>query len=127
MTTLSEGLPDAKTLQALEEKYDPEVRFRPLLAPASWIVPALLFVLSCFHYYTAGFGLLQETLHRGIHMSFVLGLIFLVFAFSKSQQGRARPSTLLAPGGVPLQDWALGAIAAVVLAIVLAPGARIRE
>ena len=50
MTTLSEGLPDAKTLQALEEKYDPEVRFRPLLPPASWIVPVLLFVLSCFHY-----------------------------------------------------------------------------
>ena len=34
---------------------------------------SLLFGLSCFHYYTAGFGLLQETLHRGIHIACVLG------------------------------------------------------
>ena len=38
-----------------------------------WIVAALLFALSCFHYYTAGFGLLRETTHRGIHLAFVLG------------------------------------------------------
>ena len=48
---------------------------------------SLLFGLSCFHYYTAGFGLLQETLHRGIHIACVLGLIFLVFSWS--QKGNA--------------------------------------
>ena len=41
---------------------------------------ALLIALSCFHYYTAGFGLLRETTHRGVHLAFVLGLIFIVFA-----------------------------------------------
>ena len=40
---------------------------------------ALLLALSLFHAYTAGFGLLPETTHRGIHMAFVIGLIFLVF------------------------------------------------
>ena len=53
-----------KTIE-LEEKYDPEMRFRPLLPPASLVVGGLLIVLSCFHYYTAGFGLLRETTHRG--------------------------------------------------------------
>ena len=76
MTTL---LPDDKTLLALEQKFDPEMRFRPLTAGAATVVGALLIVLSLFHYYTAGFGLLQEVTHRGVHLAFVLGLIFLVF------------------------------------------------
>ena len=70
---------DSRALQELEEKFDPEMRFRPLLPPASWIVPALLVALSLFHYDTAGFGLLQEVTHCGVHLAFVLGLIFLVF------------------------------------------------
>ena len=32
----------------------------------------------------AGFGLLQETTHRGVHLAFVLGLIFLVFPHAKA-------------------------------------------
>ena len=47
----------------------------------NYLVPlALLFVLSCFHYYTAGFGLLPEVTHRGIHLAFVLGLSFLLLS-----------------------------------------------
>jgi TRAP transporter 4TM/12TM fusion protein len=99
---------DEAKLQELEEKFDPEMRFRPALPPASTVIKWLLIVLSCFHYYTAGFGLLREATHRGIHLAFVLGLIFLVFAFSKKGQGVQRPPSLLAPGGVPLVDWLLG-------------------
>ncbi|MBM3572408.1 MAG: TRAP transporter permease, partial [Alphaproteobacteria bacterium] len=108
----SPSLLDERAARALEEKYDPEVRFRPLLPPAAWLVAALLFGLSSFHYYTAGFGLLQETFHRGIHMACVIGLVFLVFARAKHLQAVARPSSLLTPGGVPLYDWALAATAA---------------
>ena len=86
MTTAAD-LDDA-TIQRLESELDPEMRFRPLLPVAGWIVAALLFGLSCFHYYTAGFGLLQETLHRGIHISCVLGLIFLVFSWSQKNNAR---------------------------------------
>jgi len=109
---------DEKKLQELEEKFDPEMRFRPTVPPASVIVKWLLIALSCFHYYTAGFGLLRETTHRGVHLAFVLGLIFLVFAArKKSLEQPARPS-VLAPGGVPLVDWLLGlACAASVLYI----------
>ena len=64
-------LPDDKKLQELEEKFDPEMRFRATVPPATQIVKWLLIVLSCFHYYTAGFGLLRETTHRSVHMSFV--------------------------------------------------------
>ncbi len=91
--------------RALEEKFDPEMRFRPVVQPAALIVAALLFVLSCFHFYTAGFGLLRETTHRGVHMAFVLGLVFLVFPLRKSMLEREPKSGPLAPGGVPLYDW----------------------
>lgn len=102
-TALDEG-----KLQELEEKFDPEMRFRPTVPPASTVVKWLLVALSCFHYYTAGFGLLREATHRGVHLAFVLGLIFLVFAATKKAHDRAAKSSWLSPGGVPLVDWLLG-------------------
>ena len=82
-TKLDEVANTPKDLAELEAELDPEMSFRPLLPRAGWLVAGLLFVLSAFHYYTAGFGLLPETTHRGIHMAFVLGLIFLVFSATK--------------------------------------------
>jgi TRAP transporter 4TM/12TM fusion protein len=109
---------DESKLQELEEKFDPEMRFRPTVPPASQIVKWLLIALSCFHYYTAGFGLLRETTHRGVHLAFVLGLIFLVFAASKKSHDAEYRNSWLSPGGVPLVDWLLGlACAASVLYI----------
>jgi TRAP-type uncharacterized transport system fused permease subunit len=70
---------DERQLQELEEKFDPEMRFRPLTKWAATAVGGLLLLLSAFHYYTAGFGLLNEATHRGVHLALVLGLIFLVF------------------------------------------------
>lgn len=99
---------DMRDLQELEEKFDPEMRFRPTLPPASVIVKWLLVILSGFHYYTAGFGLLRETTHRGVHLAFVLGLIFLVFAAFKSDASTTVSKSRLSIGGVPLVDWLLG-------------------
>ncbi len=99
---------DMRDLQELEEKFDPEMRFRPTLPPASVIVKWLLVILSGFHYYTAGFGLLRETTHRGVHLAFVLGLIFLVFAAFKSDADTTVSKSRLSIGGVPLVDWLLG-------------------
>ncbi len=111
-------LPDDHTLQELERKFDPEMRFRPLASTAAFIVGALLLALSVFHYYTAGFGLLQEVTHRGVHLAFVLGLIFLVFPARQALLERAGVSSWHAPGGVPLLDWLLAAaVAAAVLYI----------
>lgn len=98
-------------LQKLEAELDPEMRFRPLLPAAGWLVGGALFVLSCFHYYTAGFGLLPETTHRGIHIAFVLGLIFLVFSWSKKANLAPPRRGLLRPLGIGLHDWAMSILA----------------
>jgi TRAP transporter 4TM/12TM fusion protein len=117
-TPAATALPDDKTLAELEAKFDPEMRFRPLHEGAALVVGGLLLLLSVFHYYTAGFGLLQEVTHRGVHLAFVLGLIFLVFPARKA--GLLQPSAKAwhHPGGVPLLDVALAlAVAASVLYI----------
>src|SRR5215218_7479033 len=106
MSTVTEIDPSA--LAQLEEKFDPEMRFRPTVPPATYVVKWLLIALSCFHYYTAGFGLLRETTHRGVHMAFVLGLIFLVFAASKKSLEQPPQRGAFYIGGVPLVDWLLG-------------------
>ena len=102
-----------KTPEELEAELDPEMQFRPLTPSAGWVVSALLLILSFFHYYTAGFGLLRETTHRGIHMAFVIGLIFLVFSAAKHRQSRAQPHSALSPLGIPLYDWLLAIGAAI--------------
>src|SRR6478609_3176541 len=96
---------DGASIQKLEAELDPEMRFRPLLPAAGWFVAFALFGLSCFHYYTAGFGLLQETLHRGIHISCVLGLIFLVFSWSQRSNATTPKPGLLSPLGIGIIDW----------------------
>lgn len=105
--------PSEDERRRLEEKFDPEVRFRSLRPGVAAIVSVLLFALSLFHYYTAGFGLLREVTHRGIHMAFVLALIFLVFSATERTREKLFESSLWRPGGVPLYDWLL-ALAAVV-------------
>jgi TRAP transporter 4TM/12TM fusion protein len=106
---LTTALPDDRQLAELEQKFDPEMRFRPLASPATAVVAGLLIALSSFHYYTAGFGLLQEATHRGVHLAFVLGLIFLVFPHRAALLGVAARHRLAAPGGVPWFDWLLAA------------------
>jgi TRAP transporter 4TM/12TM fusion protein len=105
--------PDAEELARLEEELDPEMQFRKVPESTRLLVGSLLLVLSLFHYYTAGFGLLREVTHRGIHLAFVLGLIFLVFAARHEDGKTARASSALRPGGIPLADWLMAAAAAV--------------
>ncbi|MGQ7793068.1 TRAP transporter permease [Faunimonas sp. B44] len=104
---------DEAKAKELEERFDPEVQFRPLGRAAGWIAAILLFSLSVFHYYTAGFGLLREVTHRGVHMAFVLALIFIVFAATKSGRKVLRTSTWYRPAGISLLDWALAILAVI--------------
>ncbi|MDA7001687.1 TRAP transporter large permease subunit, partial [Agrobacterium salinitolerans] len=106
---------DEAHARELEEQFDAEIRFRRLAPLAARMVGVLLIALSIFHYYTAGFGLLSEVMHRGIHLSFVLGLIFLVFPVSRRGYGEVAASSVLRPLGISLFDWALaiGAVVAV--------------
>lgn len=112
---MSTALPNQSVteLQKLEEELDPEMAFRKLPERTGLIVGALLLALSIFHYYTAGFGLLREVTHRGMHLAFVIGLIFLVFSATKKDGASVHPSTALRPGGLPLIDWIFAGLAAI--------------
>ena len=66
-------------VDAIVKKYDAESNFRNLKGFTAKITAVLCVLLSLFHVYTAGFGLLNEVMHRTVHLSFVLGLVFLVF------------------------------------------------
>jgi TRAP transporter 4TM/12TM fusion protein len=109
---LSTQIIDDKTAAELEAKYDSEMRFRPMANVALSTVTFLLIALSAFHYYTAGFGLLREATHRGVHLAFVLSLIFLVFAFNKSKAAQQTVSWHH-PLGLPLYDWVFAILAVV--------------
>ncbi len=100
----------ADQLAEIEEKYDPEMRFRELVRPVAILVGAILFLLSCYHYYTAGFGIPQATVHRGLHLAATTFLVFMSFSAFGRQQVARGPLTLL---GLPLIDWALGIAGAV--------------
>jgi TRAP transporter 4TM/12TM fusion protein len=107
--TREEALTETE-MKALEERFDPEVRFRPLLPALGWFTAIALFVLSCYHFYTAGYGIPPATFHRGLHLAFTLGLIFLSFpAFNTMREPR---NTLLSPLGLSIPDWlfAIGGI-----------------
>lgn len=85
---------DASQVEAIVKKFDAESNFRNLTGFTAKITGVLCILLSLFHVYTAGFGLLNEVIHRTVHLSFVLGLVFLVFP-------RRKP-------GSPVHDWGFG-------------------
>ena len=41
--------PTEQQLLELEQKFDPEMRFRPSVPPATQLIRLLLITLSCFH------------------------------------------------------------------------------
>ena len=96
---------DFEKARELEERYDPEIQFRDTWGLVRWIVVGLLFTLSVFHYYTSGFGVLEVHWHTGIHLTFVLGLIFIVFPAWASTETAQVKDTWWSKGGVPFYDW----------------------
>lgn len=80
-------------LDDLIRKFDNESNFRDLKGVLKWLVTITCVVLSVFHIYTAGFGLLNEISHRTVHMAFIMGLLFIVFP--RRQPRHVRINTLL--------------------------------
>ncbi len=71
-------------------KYDPEVRFRKVSNITLKLTFAMTVVLSLFHIYTAGFGVLQEWRHRSFHLAFVLPLVFFLYSMRKEHATEAK-------------------------------------
>ena len=63
-------------LADIERKFDPETAFRQTGKTLGFMISLILVLMSVYHFYASGFGLVRELVHRGIHLSFVLGLVF---------------------------------------------------
>ena len=79
-------------LKKIEEKYDPQLSFRTIGPKLSFIVTAILVSMSLYHFWASGFGLVREVLHRGIHISYVIGLVFILFSWKKNDEYRINNS-----------------------------------
>ena len=89
-----------KELEEIEKKYDPQLSFREVGKKLNIIIFILLITMSIYHFWASGFGLVREVLHRGIHISYVIGLVFLLFSWKKN----ITTSTFLRIQNIPITD-----------------------
>jgi TRAP transporter 4TM/12TM fusion protein len=90
----------------LMRKYDTESRFR---TPPGWQLKLIVFLcvaMSCFHFYTAGFGLLPAQKQGAVHLAFVLIIVFLLYPIKSSLPKNSK---------IPIYDFALAIFAAIPL------------
>ena len=90
----------------LMRKYDTEARFR---TPPGWqltMITVLCVAFSCFHFYTAGMGLLPAQKQGMVHLGFALVLVFLLYPIRSGMAKNAK---------IPVYDFTLAAVAAVPL------------
>ena len=100
----------AEQLAEIERKYDPETAFRATGKILGFWISAALVAMSVYHFYASGFGLVRELVHRGIHLSFVLGLVFLPFGLRESKNN-LQPKVWYRVDGVPLADMMMAVLA----------------
>ncbi len=93
--------PSQIDLDELMRKYDTEARFRTLSGLAGKVVMLLAIAMSCFHFYTSGFGLLLAQKQGAVHLAFTLALVFLLYPMSSKQSKTS---------GIPFYDYILAAL-----------------
>ncbi|MCX7827911.1 MAG: TRAP transporter permease [Thermanaerothrix sp.] len=69
-------------IDEIVRKYDTEARFRNLKGWQGGLVTAIAVAMSVFHFYTAGFGLLDAVKQGAVHLAFTLSLVFLLYPIS---------------------------------------------
>lgn len=100
----------SEQLAEIEREFDPETAFRPTGKSLGFLIAGILVAMSVYHFYASGFGLIRELVHRGIHLSFVLALVFLLFGLRKSSN-MVPPKAWYRFEGVPLIDVVLAILA----------------
>ncbi|MDD2351501.1 MAG: hypothetical protein AGIKBDMD_00743 [Synergistaceae bacterium] len=88
-------------LDDLMRKYDTEARFRALEGWQGKLVSLIAIAMSCFHFYTSGFGLLLAQKQGAVHLAFTLCLVFLLYPATSKQSKTS---------GIPFYDFILGAV-----------------
>lgn len=88
--------------EAILEKYDTESRFRKFDKNSipGMIVFIMCIGLSIFHLYTAATGPLVTLMHRAVHTTAVMALVFILYPFSK-KSSKKKASIL---------DWVFGVL-----------------
>ncbi|MEL6677905.1 MAG: TRAP transporter permease [Pseudomonadota bacterium] len=102
---------NAEELAALERKYDAESAFRPMGRKIGAVVTTALVAMTVYHVYQAGFGTTNELMRFGVHLSFVLGLTFLLFAWRRSPDTTMPPKAWYRIDGVNVLDIVLALLA----------------
>jgi TRAP transporter 4TM/12TM fusion protein len=100
----------SEQLAEIEREFDPDTAFRPTGKSLGFLITGILVAMSVYHFYASGFGLIRELVHRGIHLSFVLALVFLLFGLRKSSN-MVPPKAWYRFEGVPLIDVVLAILA----------------
>lgn len=113
-STSSPDAPSAEELEALQRQYDPETAFRNTGPRMALVIAAILVAMSAYHFYASGFGNIRELLHRGIHLSFVLGLVFVLFPLRRASLDNPLRQRWYLIGNVSIPDliFAILAVAA---------------
>ncbi|MEG1837288.1 MAG: TRAP transporter permease [Synergistaceae bacterium] len=83
-------------LDDLMRKYDTESRFRILNGWQGKLVTLVAVLMSCFHFYTSGFGLLLSQKQGAVHLAFTLALVFMLYP-ATAKQSKTK--------GIPIYDF----------------------
>jgi len=113
----------ASELEEIERKYDPELAFRPTGQAIAILTSIILVAMSVYHFYSSGFGLVRELLHRGLHLSFVLGLVFLLFSWKRADSIEIKENTWYRINGIAILDlfFSIASVAAALYLPLLPP------
>lgn len=84
--------PDRQSMEEIERKVEEvEGIKRDLPGLLGKAVAIIAIVMSLYHLYTAGFGMIEALRHRAVHLSFALCLIFILFPGSKKGDTKRLP------------------------------------
>jgi TRAP transporter 4TM/12TM fusion protein len=87
---------DGEEIRKVLEKVDKESTHRLLSGWQKALISLIALAFSCFHIYTAFFGVLDAHLQRAVHLAFVLTLVYLLFPAAKGmRRDRLNPFDLL--------------------------------
>ena len=83
---------DKKVIHELDRKVEEvEGVKREFSGHIGKVVSAIAIIMSLYHLYTAGFGMIEALRHRALHLSFALCLIFLLFPATKRSDPKKLP------------------------------------
>ena len=82
-----------KKVSDLQKRYEVKTNERELKNFLKSFAFLVLALMSIYHFYASGFGTIREILHRGIHISFVVGLVFIFYSWKKIDHSKKNFNT----------------------------------